>query len=151
MTGWEILIGLLGAVVGGGGAAALLKALPEGRKADAEAELELQRAAAEAIGNMRSTARAARDEARRAHQDAEAARVEVRAAHAEVQQMRAELLQARREMADLRNQGAAERQALLEELAAERGRTAAAQQQVRQLQAALSNGSPGSGMFDGLR
>ena len=163
----QIVTGGLGGLGGLlGGAAAMAKARPEGRKvkaeasaADAEVHLQLQRATTEAIKNVREAAdeaiRLAREETKRTLSDMSILQRQLKSvqAQAEVVEQRlrvtdGELVDTRRENEQLRSSMFAERQQLLAQMATERAEHQAAIQQlkleIQQLRvAAASTAGPG--------
>lgn len=166
MTAWaQVLPATIGAVGGlVAGAAAAAKVRPENRRnsaesrrAESEAEqvdaavhLELQRAAQEAIANVRRAAqesiRAARDEVAALRKKLEQVEVQAGTLQDRLRATEAELLQTRMENQELRAAQSAERRQLMEQFAAERAEHAAAmnlmRQQIQQLRIGrVSNGT----------
>jgi len=107
----EALLVALGSVIGAliTGLPAMLKARSERRSTDANAELMLQHAAAEAVQTVQGAARHAVESARA---DADYAEAKAAAAHREVREAQAELIQMKEDFAAFRAEVAAERAAL---------------------------------------
>lgn len=159
---------IVGAISGAGGllggVAAMAKTRPDNRKAhaegdlaDAEVHLQLQRATAEAIKNVRAAAdeavTAAREETKRTMADMSILQKKLESvqAQAEVVEQRLrvtdeELVNTRRENEELRTTQSAERRQLLDQMADERAQHEAAmgqmKLQVQRLRMAAIPGAP---------
>lgn len=150
MTGWGAILGaLLTAACGGGGLTALVLVRATRRKTNADTELLLQKAAAQAVSTFQKALAETQQDLERARKQVEQLEKRAELLQEQLLQANAELLQARRETEELRSQSSAERRQLLEQIAAERAAHEAAMAAVRrELSAAqlrrLANGGIGT-------